>query len=100
MGKLSKEEQAQLDALTAKANEPDNDDQGDDSDDDGIIVLRGRRADSLVEQLFGTGKKKPKKQAPADDDDQGEPDNDDDQGEPDDDPKPPSGHRFFGGGKR
>lgn len=97
MGSLSKDEQAQLEALKAKLEAPDTDtdDDGDDDGDDGVMVIRGKRADELIGRLFGP-KRHPKKKATADDDgddgtgDDGTGDDDDAQ---DDAPKPT--HRFF-----
>lgn len=68
MAKLTDEERAQLEALQAKHDAPDepegDDDQGD-GDDGHVIVLRGSRADSFLSELLGTGKAKTGKSSTA-----------------------------------
>jgi hypothetical protein len=96
MAKLSKDEADQLAALRAKEEAPD-EPEGDDDDgqgDDGhVIVLRGSRADSFLEQLLGPAKPA-KKAAPA----KGKPAGDGDEGagaEGNDDAAPPRVNRYF-----
>ncbi len=61
----------------------------DDEDDDGVFVFSGRRADSIVDRMFGPARA-------HDDDDQDDDDQDDD--EPDDDPEPDrASNKFFRG---
>lgn len=110
MAKLSDEEQAQLEALQAKADAPDEPE----GFGDGVIVLTGTRADSFLSQLgFGGGggastKTPPAKKAapakktarnaasrPADTDgDEDQDDEDDDPGQQDDAPEERK-HRYF-----
>lgn len=98
MAKLSPEQQQQLEELTRLRDAPDDepDDDGDEPDD-GVIVLRGKRADDFLGALFG--KKRSKKTAPAadGDDDQADGDDgdDDEPDEPEPDKKPRAGHRYF-----
>lgn len=114
MARLSEEEQAQLEALEAKRNAPEEDDEPG-GPNDGVIVLVGKRADDFLGSIFGTGGKTPAKKAapaksakppakkaapakstrpPAEDPEDPE-DPEDDEPEVDDDPAPPPAHRYF-----
>lgn len=99
MGKMTKEQAEQLAELERLRDAPDEDDDDDQGDDDGgVILLRGRRADTFLESLLGPSK--PRKSAPAgkakdkpaDDD---APDDDDADAEKQEEQKPPQGHRYF-----
>lgn len=72
----------------SRRTEPDGD------DGDHIMVFSGRRADTFIDRMFGSG-------ATDDDEDDGDDDDEDDgEEEPQDDPEPPAGNRFFKGSRR
>lgn len=120
MAKLSADEQKMLDELSAKRDAPD-DDASTNFDGD-VIVLRGSRADTLIDRLFGGGARSssapadPGKEKPpakpkgkpdaapaadaAGDDAPDDGDEDDPDGDDVDDPPAQPGHRYFGGNSR
>lgn len=105
MAKLSDEEKAQLDALRAKEEAPEEEPEGQGDGDDGghVVVLRGKRADTFLESLIGPAPAKkaaPKKAAPANPKGQpastegdGAPEEDGDGAAEEETPKPPN--RYF-----
>lgn len=110
MAKLTAEEKAQLDALRAKEEAPDDEPDGD-GDDGHVIVLRGSRADAFLSSLLGPSPRPAKKAAapaarrngtrpPAETQSDGDGDGDgDDQGDGDQgaeqDAQPPRTNRYF-----
>ena len=101
MGKLTDEQARQLAELEQLRDapddpEPDGDGDQDDDDDGHVIVLRGKRADSFLSGLLGSGKSKQSKSSKSSGEPAGDGDGDGEgDGDGDPDPEPPRTHRYF-----